>query len=593
MPPRERANVTNVESATQLLHYAVIGQLELMYSQRRHNRKDVAGFLEWPAASLSRFVADPVATGRGGKLRRFDAAISALAPDLARCGGVAALAVRLRQVDGRDALMMQTPPGWTLEVMEREPVTTLDVLQQASTLLGLFQGAPPAARQIADRYDQKLRQLVDRLIFIGAAPPTAHNVDALILLGSLAGYAFDVLEGPLRRALTDSPMGFRAWRAITKVVVVNAGSAQVHDWVKLQLLAAEGLREKSIFPARSLDLETALAAPPDWSPPEDDWLGRVLQDRALNDDATVRERGTAAHGLWQRAVEQGTTQQVQQKLLDLCEALRKEAEAGDVAHGLTWVAATLEGCINSRSSICNTWPETDDPCRALVLEMSKRMKTTDEDPNYGVSAFCIDATRFLFEHALLQNAGVHRRQAIDALLAGGWTAPVVRLLIDVLEDPRCEAWLRCRALFAISFLQDRGPSVQYALREACTRATRVVLEDSKPTRGMVSELHATYFALGDSFGAPNAGDGALAVRDYLDPLIVEFVQASFQRTELHRAIRAAAYFVAATAHASAGPSQAILEQLSTHPDDMTSRLAVWALNRLAGTDGFLPLASAI
>ena len=37
----------------------------------------------------------------------------------------------------------------------------------------------------------------------------------------------------------------------------------------------------------------------------DDWVGEALLTRAWNNEATIRERSTAAMGLWQRAMGQG------------------------------------------------------------------------------------------------------------------------------------------------------------------------------------------------------------------------------------------------------------------------------------------------
>jgi hypothetical protein len=94
-------------------------------------------------------------------------------------------------------------------------------------------------------------------------------------------------------------------------------------------------------------------------------------------------------------------------------------------------------------------------------------------------------------------AVVYRRHAIDALLAGGWTLPVTRALEQVLVHPEAEPWLRCRALFALGFLQERDIGVERILREAYERAHQALQADQ--SRSAASEMHAVLFAIGDCF----------------------------------------------------------------------------------------------
>src|SRR5205823_5256887 len=83
-----------------------------------------------------------------------------------------------------------------------------------------------------------------------------------ILLGMLASYALDrhvkwLLDSELRA----SPLGFRVWRAITKLVLLNARSAHTDApkaWVRRLIGDSEDLRKSSLSPGRSLDLELAI-----------------------------------------------------------------------------------------------------------------------------------------------------------------------------------------------------------------------------------------------------------------------------------------------------------------------------------------------
>ena len=147
--------------------------------------------------------------------------------------------------------------------------------------------------------------LVRRLILISVAPPTSRNYDAQMLLGMLASYAFELMRDRLEFELRYSPLGFRVWRAITKLVMLGEGGEHteaLRAWVRRLIRASEELRTRSLNASSSLDLELAISVPAAWSPPGDDWAGEALLTRARNNKATMRERGTAALGLWQRAI---------------------------------------------------------------------------------------------------------------------------------------------------------------------------------------------------------------------------------------------------------------------------------------------------
>ena len=150
------------------------------------------------------------------------------------------------------------------------------MLVQASALLAAFMAADKmdtAGRSVADvrnRYRDEMDQLVHRLILISVAPPTTMNHDAQILLGSLASYAFDQMRDQLDYQLRYSPMGFRVWRAITKLVKLTTRSEHagaLQSWVRGLIRDSEELRRNSLYAGRSLDLELAISVPAEWSPP--------------------------------------------------------------------------------------------------------------------------------------------------------------------------------------------------------------------------------------------------------------------------------------------------------------------------------------
>src|SRR5262249_36397019 len=150
----------------------------------------------------------------------------------------------------------------------------------ASALLSAFavggrvDGASSLTR-IQDHYRAELRLLVRRLILLSVAPPAATNYDAQIMLGSLASYAFDPVSDWLVSEERRSPLAYRLWRAITKLVKFRGNGAHSDDlqsWVRQLVRASGDLRKRSLYAGRSLDLELALAIPASWCPASDDWV---------------------------------------------------------------------------------------------------------------------------------------------------------------------------------------------------------------------------------------------------------------------------------------------------------------------------------
>jgi hypothetical protein len=494
------------------------------------------------------------------------------------------------------------PPGWTRELLRTRPLAAVGVLARASALLSAFETAHGETGLISLHYKDELASVVDDLIKVGVAPPTARSVEALLLLGSLSHYAFDVVAAKLAAALR-GPLGFRVWRAVTKVVRLHSTISRdghlptkdLKDWVRLQLADAESLRADSLYPARSLDLELALTVPPDWSTPDNDWVGRMLLARAENPDATVRERGMAALGLWERAVRMKRTQEVRGMLGELIKAFETRADdENEVTTGLRWVAASLRNNMATGAAVTTSWPSINERCLTVTRKATKDL----EELPPSIRA----ATGVLIEHAILQNAGVHRRRAIDTLRAGGWTAEVTRALGNILDDQNSEAWFRCRALFAIGFLQERGSGVQTILQQACERAA-ARLDPSDPPRAQISEMHAALFAVGDCFGAEGAEKGASWIRTKLDEpspdpvapgrpnpkdpgLLKRLVDASKQGDNLSPIARAAAYMVTFTAKpsedpaANDSPDSLLLADLERHPDSATQKVAALGTKRI-------------
>jgi hypothetical protein len=594
---RIRQDVTDIGSSNQLLRYALAGQLEPLLRRGLTQGKIAqgAGFgsdSRKAGPVLSRALKNGPDTGQ---LQALDEIIGTLNPDLDDTGSLSSLALRLSaERCGKvecSSLAAHIPPSWTRKILADKPADEITVLMQASALLSEFMAAgkmrsPDIIASIQERYGKEMELLVRRLILICVAPPTSRNHDAQILLGMLASYALGPMMDRLDSQLRNSPMAFRVWRSITKLVKVGADGEHadtLKSWIRQLITDSEELREHSIYAGRSLDLELAITVPAAWSPPGDDWVSEALLARAWNKEATLRERSTAAMGLWQRAMGQGQAEQDQarENLHKLIAEFRDPASRPDAKAGLRWLTATLEHVIDNKVAVCNDWPDVNEPWFRRVQAAANELDDSQIPPHLRTG------TKNLFRHMILQNAGVHRREAIETLVTSGWTEPVARALGSLLRAEQDEAWIRIRAEFALGFLQRHDVSVKNDLTRACEHAYRNLKRGETlpkgPPRAYVTEMHTSLFAVGDCLGVAGAEAQARSARERLRPILIDLANADGDRARiLRRPARAAAYLLTATAQSSTGGrkdlSQELLEKLSRYPDPVTAELSRWALS---------------
>jgi hypothetical protein len=610
---KDRINhdITDIGSIKDLLSYAAAGQFAHVARQHRvPNRRRDAISQEMIAKAAGFGAGSNLSTAlRTGltpqKLRDLDDIIGALAPDLERTGGLSSLDLRLsaeRRADPKGSVTARVPPSWTRTVLHDPPANEIGVLIQASALLSTFMSAGklhadgPVTR-IRDHYREEMDQLVRRLILVSAGPPTPRNYDAQILLGMLASYAFEDTKDLLESELRYSPLGFRVWRAITKLVSLSSHGEHadaLRGWVRWLVTHAEDLRKDSLYPGRGLDLELAISVPEAWSPPGDDWAGAALLTRARADEATIRERGTAVMGLWQRAIsgKRADQAQIERHLRGLIAEFRDGHSRPDAAGGLEWIAATLKQVMDGREAVCNEFPDEDRPWFRRVQEVAGEIDAPDH---------LLEGTRSLFRHMLLQNAGVYRRRAIETVVTSGWNDPVARALGSLLNRETDETWLRIRAEFALGLMQRQSEQVERDLTAACRTAyenLRRAIDGpgGRPSRAQVNEMHSSLFAVGDCFGVAGAEKGARRVRANIQSILRYF--ADMEEPGLcimvGGAARAAAYALTMTAQPSQPDrpdlSKELLTKLRGHPDPVTARLSNWALGfRFAGDGTIRPL----
>lgn len=663
--------VSDVSESEQLIRYAFNAQVELIMDKSQVTQDNLA-----VAANMRPDFLSKLLNGREKmslrSLRAVDTATVALAPsNVPHVGGLSHLALRLRglllpdQAKNEIGMFADLPPSWTPDLLISAPNNEFDVLTQAAALLANYEALQGQRAEtmlrVQERYREKLLQIVDELFVIGVAPPTARNVEALVMLGRLAIFDLDPVWERLEDLLRTHPLGFRVWRAITKLVLMVKGEARVkaiepaiRNRVRDLFDRADELRTANIYPARSLDLELAIVVPPSWSPVGDDWVGDFLTGRAADPKASVRERGTAAFGILERQRRhdeyKGSDAGYDEILNDLTKTFRQPLEPGGsetIHEGLAWVAKTLEEARKHDDQVA--WNEVSSAL-AEPAPQAKSSETPDDlkDDWLAVIRYAAkrlarqplpvsirDATVTLFVHALLQNAGVHRRQALDTLVAGGWTREVSESFIYVLVNEHTKPWLRIRALFALGFLQQRDRRVVIALADRCILSCKVFIElynNGTYKVETTAETHAALFAVGDCFGAFGAEIQAKNVFDRLAPTLEEVVYTLVPRStsnqtdspdqgqmkatggpdgrlsptdmqdHVYPVARALAYMLTVTGqrltprgpsleHANADQSphlaaadrtvkaSSLLDLLKTYDDVQTRRLAQWGLDK--------------
>ncbi len=104
-----------------------------------------------------------------------------------------------------------------------------------------------------------------------------------------------------------------------------------------------------------------------------------MLDRAWNAQATLRERGTAAMGLWQRVISDEKTNpaSTEQHLRRIVVEFKNPECRPDIASGLRWVAVRLEDLLEKGMPVCNEWPEIDEPWFQRVQDAASEFSHAD------------------------------------------------------------------------------------------------------------------------------------------------------------------------------------------------------------------------
>jgi hypothetical protein len=602
-------NSVDIASPGQLIGYAARAQLALVRQEASQNVIALAIGMGKDRKAAGANLANALSKGTLSdvKLQRLDEVIVTLAgPNLRHAGSLSSLAVCLRGYRDRESLSDRVPASWAKEILETPATDEVGVLTQASALLSAFLAAERlhkadsrsrAVMNVQERFHDAIERVVEQLLILGYAPPTPRTIEALIMLGALGSHAFSIMQPSLEYALR-RPLGFRVWRALSQLIALNRTgnrySPDMQSWVRGLLGDAEVLRDKSLYPGRSLDLELAISIPPDWSPASDDWAGNALRTRAANHNATVRERGTAALGLWQRAM--ANTELDRDRVTSDLSALIAEFEAPknrpDAYQGMQWVAATLRHVMTANAPVCRNWPQDID--ESWMRNFRKSVRYLEQQ---AIPPNILPATCNLFEHSLLQNAGVYRRRAVETMTAGGWVGPVTGALAKFLELESDASWIRIRALFALGFLQHRDWGVERALATACQTAYRNLFRN--PSRAQIQEMHAALFAVGDCFGASDVPEQEVRriredIREVLTGLVGSQLISDVSFFPVSRSVAYLLTFLVLPRRDNGiDLAENLLTVLCKNPDETTRELSQWALkNRIAPDGSICPLISA-
>ncbi|HUC25631.1 MAG TPA: hypothetical protein VMA73_23240 [Streptosporangiaceae bacterium] len=603
---RVLCEITDITSVNELISYAVRAQLALLEPAASGNAVALAIGMSSAANGAGANLVNALKAGTisDAKLQRLDeVAVVLEPPSLMHTGGLSTLAITLHGYRDRESLSDRVPASWAGEILQGPAESEVGLLTQGSALLAAFLAAerleqatraPRAVSNVHDRYYNEIKHVVEQLIILGFAPPTSRSVEALIMLGTLGNYAFDIMA-PILKVSLNHPLGFRIWRVITKMVQLskprNPYRRSLQAWVRQLLQQAEALRSKSVYTGRSLDLELAINIPSDWVPADDDWVSNALRARAENETATVRERGMAALGLWQRALQSSELNQsrVKADLMALIAEFEDPKFRPDAYQGMQWEAAAIRHLMAREVPVCKDWPQgIDEPWLSHFHTAVGYLESE------GVPPYILPATKTLFEHALLQNAEIYRRQAVETLLAGGWTGPVTSALARFLDLEREGAWIRIRALFALGFMQHRDPIVEQAFEIACQAAYDNL--SNNPSQAQIHEMHAALFAVGDCYGATGVAEEEVRrVREGIRNVLTGIIDRKLTVTSpLFSVSRAAAYaltfMVLPRKNKEMDLAEELLQKLLSHPDEVTRELSKWGLeNRLGENGQVLPL----
>lgn len=454
-------------------------------------------------STLSRYLNAQTNRIRPESLEKIDSLLvaSAMGRGVATTGGLATFARRVRGTADPVAPAATIPPGWTADVLFEASEDDLHNLVQGSALLTMFNAGDRVglrARDLRQARERELRQTLRGLCHVAQEPPTSRTFEAQRLVAGLGMYAFDLAWEEMARSLEGDMLGFRVWRTVTKMVQSVADRPNLGDYVgrtlpsRVRGLLASGdrLRDLSAFPARSLDMETAISIPDSWIATTD-WAGDALFRRAAGTKGTVRERATSAHGLinseltGRRRAARGLVDEFRQ------EATTRGADPS--AGGYAWAASTLQAHLDREILPQHGWPLSDEPWRAAVERATAALAALQ------MHSDLLPGVQQLFQHVILQNDGVLRRTAIDTVVAGNASEYVAHALGLLLDDYETPLWLRVRAIFALGFLRHRTIEVKDTLVRAAHKSFKAMLESPSLSAGV--EMHDVLFALGDCLGA--------------------------------------------------------------------------------------------
>jgi hypothetical protein len=461
------------------------------------------------------------------------------------------------------------PSRWADHLVNKPPRSIVELLLAAEAVFSLVERG--ANRE---RTRRLLDQVLDHLLVAAGLPP-GDGTEAMQLLARFADHVSVVRQvlDRLEAALRLSPTGYRALRVISMILYRvswrnERGESRPKGAPTLKYLeGAIGnlfttrLAANNANPSRSLDIEAAAAAPPAW-----EWPTEYLKHRAIDLQATPRERGYAALALWRRC---GFRPEPLAEVLASFDGVDPESHLGWVRTNLQMSLAETNAAGDGLSNkaaykLLANFPE-DAPAYQIVWRQAEQCLSEE----FGIGERCVPGARKLFVSGVLSNEGVVRMRALDTMRVAFITGPVAIALANIAKADDVLPWLQERACFALGFLGRRDGVVENALEHNLPDALPAESADELGT------IEAAAWAAGDTWASDTGTEIPAWLPERLSRLAISYNKAG----DLNhlRITRAAAYGLAVTG--ARGNDKYLRELSGKLHDPIASRLARWGVNR--------------
>jgi hypothetical protein len=529
-----------------LVRFALTSHIE------RHGRQHTPGeILHLSPATMSRLVRGPSNAAASGPMSAAELRHLADVQDVVtdadhHFASLVAFHGRLFPVERSSDIVV--PARWADDLLEHPPRSFVEVLLFGEAALALTERGPRSNPVLS------LDSILDRLLVLGGLP-SVFGIEALQLIARFADSPATrtIVFERVRKALHESPIGFRAWRAVTLIVRRHVARSDPEALGEIHRRTRELFADLPVnaHPSRSLDIEVAAATPNDWA-----WANDVLRGESENPETTPRRLASAGLMLWKRT---GDGRALRASI--------KRARAGaDASPHLDWIYRHLVS-VRGGNDVALL---PDGPPRPLVHSVAKQTYAEGE-----VSDRIRGAAQELFEHGVLSNHGLARRHAWDALRTSSLAVATCAGLHSLVHSADVDQFLAERACFAIGFMRVAPRSAEVTLQR--------VLDMRQDNEDSLGAIEAAAWSVGELW----ASDDGSAIPRWAVAALTRLLDDGLPDSPAgHRISCAAAYSLSVAAPVAA---KEVLERTSrSATDSMTRRMAKLGADRSA-PDRVVPL----